>query len=328
LNDTQRKILSLLNCDCCQATIALRIKKSRAYVNQTVKKWESEGLIQAHEIYPKEPGKRSYTKFYQLSPELKARLNGDKVAEPFTSVRMHYFRLKVTIISQSKEIALDKRAKYEKSWMMRGGLRHRFWYIGNSGMPHVSLDIHPKTIVAFVDRGQRIIARDDQEATAIGWRSIYQAIDLFVEKQSQFGVQVDIEKVGKPLGKPHGGFAIGEKTAKQGITIPGWWIDQSDKEMSYAEVETDKPGSISRLDNLIKISEEVDLTAMPTAMKEINEKLNPLSTSILQVQAMLQGGVGISTQYEQMLNFMTKVLDEMAQIRKENAELKQRLGLG
>jgi hypothetical protein len=84
---------------------------------------------------------------------------------------------------------------------------------------------------------------------------------------------------------------------------------------------------MTRLDNLIKVSEQVDLTAMPEAMREINEKLNPLSANVLQVQAILQGGISISTQYEQMLNFMTKVLTEMQEMRKENAELKERLGM-
>ena len=50
-----------------------------------------------------------------------------------------------------------------------------------------------------------------------------------------------------------------------------------------------------------------------------------MSDSVVRVEAMLQGGITISAQYEQMINFMTKALDEMAAIRLENAELKKRL---
>lgn len=328
LSENQRRIVSLIQCGLCQADIAKKLKFSRAYVCQTVKRLESLGEIKAKPVYEKVPGKRSYTKFYELSPDLISRIKGERVAEPFTAIRLHNFRLKVSIISQSKDISLDKRASYEKSWTMRGGPRHRFWYSGKAGMPTVSLDIHPKTIVAYTDKGQRIAAKDDKEAEAIGWRSIYAAIDLFVEQQSKFGVQIEIERVGKKLGKLHGGFSISENIEKEGVHIPGWWIDRSDmRETGKPEVESDIPENYSRLDQLIKVSEQVDLTAMPTAMKEINEKLNPLSQNVLQVQAMLQGGITISQQYEQMLNFMTKVLDEMAQMRKENAELKQKLGL-
>jgi hypothetical protein len=78
------------------------------------------------------------------------------------------------------------------------------------------------------------------------------------------------------------------------------------------------------LDNLIKVSEQVDLTQLPEMFQNI---VNPIAANVTRVEAMLQGGIGISTQYEQMLNFMTKVLDEMSQIRKENAELKAKLGL-
>jgi hypothetical protein len=40
---------------------------------------------------------------------------------------------------------------------------------------------------------------------------------------------------------------------------------------------------------------------------------------------MVQGGITMSQQYEQMVNFMTRVLDEMNEIRRENKELREEI---
>jgi hypothetical protein len=85
------------------------------------------------------------------------------------------------------------------------------------------------------------------------------------------------------------------------------------------ELETDIPEAMTRLDNLIRLSEHPE-----DIFRSVTD---PLNANILQVQAMLQGGITISQQYEQMVNFMTKVLAEMGEMRKENAELKARLGI-
>jgi hypothetical protein len=107
---------------------------------------------------------------------------------------------------------------------------------------------------------------------------------------------------------------------KEGVTLDRWWIDKSvESEVGpgKVELETDLPEGMTRLDHLIKISEN------PTEM--FKSVIDPLNANVLQVQAMLQGGITISQQYEQMVNFMTKVLAEMGEMRKENAELKARL---
>lgn len=329
LSDNQRRIVNLVGCGLCQSQIAKRLGWSRPYINQEIKKLESKKLIRRIDQTPKQ-GTRQYTYFYELTSQVKAICKPDN-AEQYSACRVHNLRKKIIILTQSSPLSLDKRTGYQKSWEMRGWQGHKYWYPGKAGTPSVTLDINPKSIIAYVDKKQHIIAKNPQEAMEIGWRSIYAAVDQFIEQQRRFSVQVDVEHVGETLGKPHGGFVGSDSPVmEEGVTKKDWWIDRSQEAElgpGHPELETDKPENMTRLDNLIQVSEQVDLTTIPTAMKEINEKLNPLSSNVSQAVAMLQGGITISQQYEQMLNFMTKVLDEMAMMRKENAELKQRLGM-
>jgi len=212
---------------------------------------------------------------------------------------------------------------------MRGGEWHKYWYPGKAGLPSVTIDIKFKTMVAYIDKGQTIVERSKEEAEKIAWYAIFQAKDRFIEDQALFGITFEIENVGQQIGKGHGGLVIREDGpfGKEDPVTPGVWIDKSvNKELGpgYCEVEMfgDNPRLTRVEKGLFAIEKFPD---MPEAMKKINETLNPLSDNVAQVKAMLQGGITISAQYEQMLNFMTKVLTEMAEMRKENAELKARL---
>ena len=327
LSEVQRKILSLLSHDNCQATIAQRIHKSRSYINQVVKKWESKGLIKAKAYYPDVPGKRSYTKFYELSPELKQRIAGDKLQEPFTSCRIHNIRMKINIISLSAPVSLDKRTGYSKSWTMRGGPRHKFWFSGKAGMPSCTLDIHPRTIVCYLDRKQHIIAGTPTEAENIGWRTLYAAVDKFIELQSKFGIQIDVAHTGTVIGKPHGGFVgTDSPVMDEGVRTKDWWIDRSQEAElgpGHPELETTNKEGMTRLDNLIKVSEQVDLIKLPEIFKDI---VNPIAASVLQVQAMMQGSITNQQMLENVTKLISSVLIEMQSIRAENADLKARLG--
>jgi hypothetical protein len=321
LSENQRKIISLLNCGMCQADIARKIKVSRSYVNQQIKQLLSSHLIKRIETHPDRPGIRSYTHFYELSPELKQRIKGDKIAEPFTSCRVHNQRMKITW-SSSTPVSIDKRTSYSKSWTMRGGARHKYWFVGKAGMPSVTLDVHPKTIVAYCNKKQFIVAATPAEAMDVGWRAIYQAIDTFVELQGRFGVQIEMAHTGEQIGKPHGGFVGSESPVMaEGVTRPHWWIDRSQEAElgpGHPELETDIPEGMTRLDNLIKISEN------PAEM--FKSVIDPLNTNVLQIQAMMQGSITNQQMLENVTKLISSVLIEMQSIRAENAELKRRLG--
>ena len=150
---------------------------------------------------------------------------------------------------------------------MRGGERHKFWFMGKAGMPSVTIDVHPKTLVVYVDKKQFIVAKTPEEAMEIGWRAVYQAVDMFVEKQARFGIQIECSHTGETVGKPHGGFIGTESPVTQeGVTRPHWWIDKSvESEVGpgKVELETDDPDKMTRLDRLIKVSEEVDIPKLP-----------------------------------------------------------------
>jgi len=327
LTEPQRKIISLVSCGLCQADIARKLQVSRSYVNQVIKRMETHGLIQRVDTHKTQPGKRSYTLFYQLSPELQSRVKGDKMAEPFTACRVHNLRMKVAIISVSDPLSTDKRTGYQHSWKMRGPLRHKYWYSGKAGMPSCTIDYHIKTLVCYVDKKQTIIAKTPKEAEDIGWRAIYQALDQFIELQSKFGIQIDVAHTGTVIGKPHGGFVgTDSPVMDEGVRTKDWWIDRSQEAElgpGHPELETTNKEGMTRLDNLIKVSEQVDLIKLPEIFKDI---VNPIAASVLQVQAMMQGSITNQQMLENVTKLISSVLIEMQSIRAENADLKARLG--
>jgi len=311
----------------CQAEIARKIKVSRSYVNQVIKRLESLGLIQRVDTHKTKPGMRAYTLFYELSPELKARIKGDKVAAPFTEMRTHHIQMKFKVISQSDKPTKDKRTSFNKSWFMRGqSERFKYWYIGRAGLPSVSLTAHPKTIVITMDKGQKIVAASAKEAEQMAVLACYQAKDKFVQEQAKFGITFETEHTGVRIGKTHVGLAFHEGGPLDSpINIPGMWVDKSvEKELGpgFKEVE-------SYIDHELATPLEkgvMAVAALPAAMKEFTDKLNPMSESILQVQAMMQGSITNQQMLENVTKLISSVLIEMQSIRAENAELKARLG--
>jgi hypothetical protein len=321
LSKNQRSVLSLLNAGLLQAGVARRLNVSRPYVNQIVRGLESLGLIQ----------RRGKTFFYDLSAEAKSLLSGTQSLDEFTPARLHNFKKKFRILSALQSPCLDSRAHYTDSWKMRGPLRHKFWYSGGSGIPSVTVDYHIRTLVIYIDKGQQILARSVEEATEMGWLAVQKARDAWVRDQRAFGIDFMVEEIGIPIVKVHAGFVMMEKdpVIKEVVENGGdvgyadYWIDKSpEKELGsgHCEAETSQPENMTRLGRGIQVIE----TIQPEAFKDLG-KIGVVSDSLIRVEAMLQGGITISAQYEQMVNFMTKALDEMAAIRLENAELKKRL---
>jgi DNA-binding MarR family transcriptional regulator len=321
LSKNQRSVLSLLNAGLLQAGVALRLNVSRPYVNQIARGLESLGLVK----------RRGKTYFYDLSPEAKSLLSGALALDEFTPARLHNFRKKFRILTSAPSPSLDSRAHYTGSWKMRGPLRHKFWYSGGAGTPSVTVDYHIKTLVIYVDKGQQILARSVEEAAGLGWLAVQKARDAWIREQHGFGIDYSVEEIGTVIAKVHAGFVMMEKdpVIKEVVGNGGsvgyadYWIDKSpEKELGsgHCEAETAQPENMTRLGRGIQVIE----TIQPEAFKDL-EKIGAMNDSVVRVEAMLQGGITISAQYEQMVNFMTKALDEMAAIRAENAELKKRL---
>jgi predicted transcriptional regulator len=330
LSENQRKIISLVNCGLTQSQVADKLGFSRAYINQQIKRLISFNLIQRIETHPSVEGKRDYTHFYELSPELKGRIASNKPEEVFTAMRTHNIRRKFKIISQSAPPTKDKRTSYSKSWMMRGGERHKFWFPGKAGYPSVTVDVHPKTLVFYMDRGQNIVAHTKEEARNIAWLAIYKAKDQFVLEQSKFGITFETEIGGEEISKPHVGLVFRENGPLDSEThIPGTWVDASpEKELGPGfkefEMHIDHPlatplekgvMAVARVGDTIK--ESIQL-AMPEAMKEFEKSFAPLTSEIHTVMAHIQSGQSVQNQINQLIVLV-------AQLVKDNHDLKERL---
>jgi hypothetical protein len=322
--------VALLDEGCTQGIVHDRLHVSRSFVSQTITFLESLSLLK------KIPGTK-YNIQYEVSEDLRQYLKHDAESPKISACRVHNIRRKYRIISQSHKVSEDKRAGFIKSWPMRGWLGYKFWFSGKVGEPNVTVDVTPKTIVAYPDKHQQMVAGSIQEAEDRMNMAVHNAVQKFVEMQARFGVHMQIDNLGMGITDPHYGFALskGTKYAEEGTALKGCDVDGSPADLGEPdkrEFETKDRKKATALDRMIQRSELIDdkiessiRKAMPDAMKVFEEKLTPIGASVLKVEALLQGGITISTQYEQMLNFMTRVLGEMSEIRKENADLKASL---
>lgn len=212
---------------------------------------------------------------------------------------------------------MDKRTGYQKSKHMRGGDRPKYWYPGKSGLPSVSIEVHPKTIVAYVDKGQKIVARSKEEAEKMGWYAIFEAKNKFIEQQALFGIHFEIENVGQQIGKTHAGLVIREDGpfAKETPVTPGIWIDRSvEKELGpgYAEVEMhgDNP-LVTRVEKgLFAIEKCPDI---PEALREL-QKIGSLTSEVHSVLAHIQSGQSVDNRLNQLIMMFGQVLEQQHKI--------------
>jgi DNA-binding MarR family transcriptional regulator len=321
LTKNQRSVLSLLGAGLLQAGVAQRLNVSRPYVNQIARGLESLGLVK----------RRGKTWFYDLSPEAKSLLSGAQALDQFTPARLHNFKRKFRILSVNQSPSLDRRAHYTGSWKMRGPLRHKFWYSGSAGIPSVTVDYHIKTLVIYIDKGQQILARSVEEAAELGWLAVQKARDAWVRDQHAFGIDFAVEEVGTVIAKVHAGFVMMEKDPVIAEVVDNggnvgyadYWIDKSpEKELGagHCEAKTAQLENMTRLGRGIQVIE----TIQPEAFKDL-EKIGVVSDSLLRVEAMLQGSITTAMQNDNILKYLSKLMDEMQQIRLENAELKKRM---
>lgn len=330
LTDNQRRILALVACKLTQAEIADKLKFSPSYICQVIKKLQTFNLIKKLETQRTQQGLRDYNNFYELSPELKGQIRKE-IQQPFTPVRVHYIIRKFRIVGQSGPASKDKRASYSKSWYPRGGERQKYWYPGKAGLPSVTIDVHPKTIVAYVDKGQTIPARSMEEAEQMGWYALYQAKDQFIEQQQLFGVSFEIENVGQQIGSAHGGLVIREESpfAKEQPVTPGIWIDKSAKELQkgLAEVEGFTNGPhLTRVEKGLFAIEALEETmpdrikaalpevVLPEAIATFEKQFGPLTKEIHSVMAHIESGQSVDSRLNQLILMFGDMLTQQHDI--------------
>ena len=349
LSQNQKEILFWLDRGYTQTQIADKItssvtkeKLSRPRINQIVKHLECElGLINRVQNNKKRDGVRDYSYFYSLTDKAKAILKGNLALEELTPWRVHNHRMKFHIYQQSGSPRTDTRCGFQHSWFMRGkSERFKFWWHSDINLPSVSIDVHPKTIVFYTDKGQLLLARTKEQAAELGWQAIRKAMEWFVSQQRSFGVSFTLDIAGEQVGKLHLGVLAHddgplesirkaqEKISEErvfGVEHPEWADRSTVKETGPGTFELemfeDDP-ILTPVETAFKM-----VADLPAGLAEFNKALGPIQANTTQVLAMLQGGINMSQQYEQMLGFMTKVLNEMAAIREENRVLKEKMGI-
>lgn len=325
LTENQRKVVSLVGCGLCQADIARKLKFSRAYVNQVIKRLEGLNLIQRIDTHKTVPWKRQYTLFYELSPELKQRVTEKDTATSFTEMRTHHITMKFKITRQSALPSKDKRTSFNKSWYMRGNSeRFKYWYVGKAGLPSVSLTAHPKTIVISMDKGQKIVAETMKKAEELAVLAIYQAKDKFIEEQAKFGITFETEHTGTRIGKTHVGLAFHEGgPLDTDIRIPGMWVDKScEKELGpgYKEVESYIDHDLATpLEKAVMSVASIE-DKLPDMFKGM---IDPLNDKMVTLVAQLQGGRPIEQMFQNALDMMLRMMEKMDRMDAELKELRK-----
>jgi hypothetical protein len=322
----QRKVAVFLREQVPQAEIARKLNKSRSYVGQIVKLFLDNNLIKPVATTPKNEGRRHYNQFFEILTPLQKKLADDKTP-PVTPFRTHHIIRKFKILRQSKELSKDHRTGWNKSWEMRGGTRHEYWY---SGEISVSVIVHPKTIVAMICKGQKVIAETAEQAEDRGIQLVINTVNKFVELQQLFGVHLEIDEIGQQVGKTHFGLAFhrqGQFSHPQ-TTMKDWWDDNSPEgELGpgMGELETKIKSDATEVErgirDVITIKRELPSliqTAMPEAMQEFNKQFGDLSSEVHQVMAYVQSGQSFQNQ----LNQLTLLV---AQLIKQNHELQDEL---
>lgn len=324
LTEKQWRIVNLLACDCTASMIADRIKCSRAYVSQTIDFLSSENLI-------KNKLNQKYNAIYELSPALKNQINAEHKGQ-LTSCRVHAIGLSFKILKQSGPLSLSEKTGYQKGkdWTMRGGKICRYWFPRKAGGVDITVYAHPRTLMIRMDKGQKIIAKDLEEAELRGFQFILLAKDQFIGLQKRHGVEIEAEPTGKLIGKVEYGFSVPKYLSPSETTaLKGWKIDKSVQELGQPgrlELETKDKSQATQLDRLILTAQQNDdrintiEATIPDALKDINKNFNPLQKEIEAVKAILMSGRPAEAMLDQAVGLMAEML---SRINKLEAKLEK-----
>jgi hypothetical protein len=363
LNATQIDIIRFLELGDYQAHIARRLKKSRSYVCQVVRKLESYGLIIArrltfthkgttHTVATDDPLQGRATG-YVVTPKLQALLAQNPQKDgSYTLCIPHYIKIKIPILKQNKDLVTAgwrqsrARAVLVRSWRPRGPERHLF-HVETTGGP-IGVEYHGSSLVAYQVERTHLLAADVGEATVIAAAQIQDGVARFVEEQGWFGVQLSL---GTPtiISKPH--FAFASKAARKvldaghQLTTPGVYCDDSlasHGRPDAGEIETSDPILADQIDrglrnaiNIVPIVEQTLARGMVEQSKTILdgfcEQLDPIrqmTSSIYEtantVLAHVQGGTTLEYQFTQIVTLLSHTLNELKTLQARVADLEDK----
>lgn len=259
-----------------------------------------------------------YNATYSVNPALRKQIDQETGYIRYTNCRVHNIRRSYTILRQSGPVATDPRTGYEKSWNMRGGARHKFFYPGRGTAPNVTIDVHPGTLTAYPDRGQTVIAESIQDAEELTRKAIDDAITLFIEQQRRFGVYLEVMH-GRQTTPTHYGFTFSTDAphAAEQTTLSGFWIDHSPESHGdpyHAEIETLDPAQATGLDRAILQMHRLDSTIAEHITAAIPQAMQPLTAQLSSIEAAVCGGITM----QEKLDNVTQIL---ATVMKRNEQL-------
>lgn len=340
LTQKQLDIISFIERDYYQSYIADRLKISRAYVNQTVSSLLKYNLIKQKTFSPLQ--KKSFT--YEVTNRLKLYLSQTpQLSSQYTLCIPHHIKFKYPVTSFEGELNREgwkiskNRSIFIRSWKPKGAERLLYHVI--VGENTIGIQYHGRSLLASRINHTKVVAQSAAEATQIIASEIGKGVEIFIREQKAYGCKV---LVGQPTQIDRTHYAFESELVKEAVKngqqsqIPGVYFDNSPEgqgKPNVSDAETRDPVLANRVDqglmaaiNIDKIVRTEIGKALPEAMRVFNEKLEPINQNVIRANAMLQGGITMSQQYENMVNFMTKALDEMAETRKELDALKKMMG--
>lgn len=339
LTQKQLDIIKFIEQDFYQSYIAKRLKISRTYVNQTVNSLLKYQLIKQKTFSPLQ--KKSLT--YELTNKLKNNLKqSETLPSSYTLCIPHHIKFKYPVLNIQGDLGKDgwkfsrARSIFIRSWKPKGN--ERFLFHVNLDQHTIGIEFHGKSIVAYRIEHNQVFAQTVEEATTIIASEIGKGVETFIREQVSAGCKIQLGQP-KQIDKTHYAFEseIAKEMFKKGeqVQLEGVWIDNSPEgqgRQNVGDIETRNPIVANNVDKGLRNAMNIDTivkreigAAMPQALKEFNRSLEPMNENISQVMAMVQGGITMTQQYQQMQNFMTKVLDEIQSVRNENADLKKQM---
>ncbi|MCJ7697260.1 MAG: MarR family transcriptional regulator [Thermoplasmata archaeon] len=301
LTEQDRRVLLLLRESNTQSQTARKLRVPKSTVCTVVKKLEKAKLIRK-----KWAGNR-YNILYDV---LDRSVTEPAEAQKITTIRVHNVSRKRKILTPHYQLSVDKRAGWEKDWLMRGRVKwYKYSFLGGVGEPSVSLTITPKTIIGYLDAKQYVISESVEEAEDKAKQHVDKAIEKFIQVQAGFGNCIRIEGVSVPISKIHyGGQGATNHPAVQEVLkgkVKDWFGDQSLDELGLSgitEVETVVRRNALQFEKAMRFPE-----VFP-------DLLNPLAQSIQRVEALMQGETTAERKIGQLIGVIGSLLERLNKI--------------
>lgn len=315
LNRTQQRIIKLLATgEMTQSQIADRLNVSRQYVNRLTRSLQKLGLIKKSTKTP-----TNYNCWYELNPLLENHITAFLPDTNYSACRVHNIRLKYRI--NKTLVSIDERTGYIKSIPLKGGDRHHYHIRSRAGLPDITIEVHPGTLVAYPHAGQSVIAESDKEQEAIINTTIHEAVLSFIEKQRSFGSSITIDQpkpTGAQITPTHYGFPFTEGLLPLDTqtALAGFYIDASPAKTGHhdlRELETHDPAKATALDRAILQILNPDRRDNPGIDYQISI-LQPILAKLEQLENSLADRERTEAQLQDLTKCVSSIIEKQSEI--------------